>query len=298
MAAGILILLRLSPFDLIDSLLGLFRRKRPSLRKKVKAARKPKKVRGIQRILRDAEKVLQDTNQSNKLSALTLASMVLFIFGLVVAAALDNVYLIPVLAVSFALLPFLYILYSANKYRKELVEVLETALSTVTNSYIRSENLMQAIKENLHYMNSPAKEVFSRFVNRVEFIDPDIVGALEDMKNEIDNSIFQEWVEALILCQNDRNLKTTLHPIVTKISKVKDITSSLELELYKPVRAYITMVGFLGGILVAICFVNSSWSHFLLGTNPGKLALAITAVVTIVSLARVIRLIRPIEYKR
>lgn len=282
----------------MDGLLSLFRRKVPSLRKRVQTARKPKKVRGIQKILRDSEKVLEDTNQSNRLSALTLASMVLFVFGLIVAAALNNIFLIPVLAVSFALLPFLYVLYTANKYRKELVEVLETALSTVTNSYIRSENLMQAIKENLHYMNSPAKEVFSRFVNRVEFIDPDIIGALEDMKNEIDNSIFQEWVEALILCQNDRNLKTTLHPIVTKISKVKDVTSSLELELYKPVRSYITMIAFLGGILVAICFVNSSWTYFLLDTNLGKLALAITALVTIVSLARVVQLIRPIEYKR
>lgn len=282
----------------MDGLLSLFRRKGPSLRKRVQTARKPKKVRGIQKILRDSEKVLEDTNQSNKLSALTLASMVLFVFGMIVAAALNNIFLIPVLAVSFALLPFLYVLYTANKYRKELVEVLETALSTVTNSYIRSENLMQAVKENLHYMNSPAKEVFSRFVNRVDFIDPDIIGALEDMKNEIDNSIFQEWVEALILCQNDRNLKTTLYPIVTKISKVKDVTSSLELELYKPVRSYITMIAFLGGILVAICFVNSSWTYFLLDTSLGKLALAITAVVTIVSLARVVQLIRPIEYKR
>lgn len=248
--------------------------------------------------MQDSEKVLQDTNQTNKLSAFTMASMILFIIGLVMAAALDNVFLIPVLAVSFSLLPFLYVLYSANKYRKELVEVLETALSTVTNSYIRSENLLQAIKENLYYMNSPAKEVFSRFVYRVEFIDPDIVGALEDMKSEIDNSIFQEWVEAMILCQNDRNLKTTLHPIVTKISKVKDVTTALELELYKPIRSYITMVAFLGGVLVAICFMNSDWAHYLLDTNLGKLALAITALVTIVTLARVIQLIRPIEYKR
>ena len=37
--------------------------------------------------------------------------------------------------------------------------------------------------------------------------NPDITAAILDMKTKIDNEVFHEWCDSLILCQSDRSLK-------------------------------------------------------------------------------------------
>ena len=44
----------------------------------------------------------------------------------------------------------------------------------------------------------------------------------------IDNTVFQEWCDALIACQHDRSLKTTLTPIVSKLSDMRVVNGELE----------------------------------------------------------------------
>ena len=40
--------------------------------------------------------------------------------------------------------------------------------------------------------------------------------------------MFQEWCDALIACQHDRSLKTTLTPIVSKLSDMRVVNGELE----------------------------------------------------------------------
>lgn len=296
--AGLLILLKLSPFELAQGIAALIQHREPSMKKRILAVQKPKKLRGVSRILQESKQVLKDTNQMDKFSSLSVIALVLFCVGFSVAISLNNIYLIPILAVGLALLPFLFVLFSSAKYKKQLNEELESALSTITTSYLRSENFLNAVKENLQYMNPPVHDVFLRFIDRVESIDPDIISALESMKAEIDHSVFQEWVDAAILCQNDRNLKSTLPPTVAKLSKIRTISGELDLAMYRPIRTYLTMLALVAGIIIVVCIINANWAQYLLNTMLGKLVLAITALVTLLTLVRVIQLTRPIEYKR
>ena len=298
MAAGSLILLRLSPFELIDNVAILFHRRKPTLKEQIQKATKPKKLRGIRRVLHESKQVLKLTDRTDRFSSLTVMSFILSITGLVIAASMDNVYLLPVLAVGFALLPFLYILLTASKFKKQLNDELESTLSTITTSYLRSEDLITAIRENLNYMNPPLLGIFQRFIRRVEMIDPDVVAALEDMKSEIDNSVFHEWLDATIQCQKDRNLKSTLLPIVAKFSDMQQVALDVDYELYKPFQEYISMVILVIGNIPLVYFLNADWFQTLMYTTPGKLLLAITAVVILVSLIQVTRLTRPVEYRR
>jgi len=41
------------------------------------------------------------------------------------------------------------------------------------------------------------------------------------------DGIFREWVEALVRCQDDRTLKDTLQPIVSKLSDVRTVNTEL-----------------------------------------------------------------------
>lgn len=295
---GTLVLLKMSPFEFAENVGRLFKRRKPTMKQKIMAIQKPKKVRGIQRIVMEAKHVLTVTSQSDKTPALFVSAVALGLMGVILAVAMNNLFLVPVLAIGLALIPFLRVIYSAGKYRRQLSSELQSALSTITTSYQRSENLLSAIRENIPYLNPPILDVFSRFLLRVESIDPDIPAALEAMKPEIDDNVWQEWVDTLILCQSNRTQISTLPNTVSKLSKIRKVTNDLEYEMYKPVKGFLTMVAMVAGLIVAACALNSDWRMYLLDSTPGKISLAITALVIIVTSVRVITLNKPIEYER
>ncbi len=118
------------------------------------------------------------------------------------------------------------------------------------------------------------------------------------MKPGIDNGVFHEWVDAVIACQDDYNLKSTLPPIVAKLSDMRVVSAELDLLLMEPVKEYITMVVLLLGSIPLMYFLNGEWYHTLMFTEFGKILLAVCGGVIFASVAAVARHTRPIEYKR
>jgi hypothetical protein len=72
----------------------------------------------------------------------------------------------------------------------------------------------------------------------------------------------------------------------------------LDYLLYEPVKEFITMGILLIGNIPLIFFLNKSWFHTLVYTTPGKFILAVCALVIFISTAAVVRLTKPVEYKR
>ena len=222
----------------------------------------------------------------------------MFIAGAFFALMMNNVLLIPVLAVGFALMPFWYVLFTANFYKKQINAELETALSIITTSYLRSENFILAVEENADYLNPPVGDVFKEFLAQTNLINADIELALENIKYKIASEVYREWIDAVIACQEDKTLKTTLTPIISKLSDMRIVSSELDILLYEPMKEFITMGLLLIGNIPLIYFLNKSWFDTLMNTMVGKGVLALSAGAFFISLAAVIRLTRPIEYKR
>jgi len=126
----------------------------------------------------------------------------------------------------------------------------------------------------------------------------DIGLALENIKYKIANEVYREWIDAVIACQEDKTLKTTLTPIISKLSDMRVVAAELDIMLYEPMKEFITMALLLVGNIPLIYFLNRSWFDTLMNTVVGKGILAVSAAALFVSLAAVIRLTRPIEYKR
>jgi hypothetical protein len=298
MAAGMLILFQVSPLQLISDFSQIFSRRKVKMKKQIELSINPKKLRGIRLIIKDARDVLRITNRSDRFNTLCMLSLILFVIGALLAGSMSNLIIMPVLAVGFALLPFLYVLFSASKFKKDLNGELETALSIITTAYMRSENFILAVQENLDYLNSPVKEMFEKFLTQACMINADIPQLLEEMKDGIDNSVFQEWCEAMILCQNDRNLKSTLTPIVGKLSDMRIVAGELDYLMYEPMKEIITMAVLLVANIPLIRSQSVDWYHTLMYSVPGQITLTISALVLFLSLTAVIRNTRPIEYKR
>lgn len=296
---GSFILLSLSPFAFLEGLAVYIRPKNTTLKSRIEKSRKNRQPKGLKLLFLETKEVLRVTGKSGMFAVLCILAMILFVVGVLIALTMKNTYLVPVLAVGFALLPFYYIKFTAGRHKKQINTELETALSIITTSYLRGKNtIIRAIEENQPYLNPPVAEVFRNFLLQAKLINSNTKEALEGLKSGVDNAVFHEWVDAVIACQDDYNLKSTLPPIVSKLSDMRVVSAELDLLLFEPVKEYITMTMLVLGSIPLMYFLNQAWYETLMFTQFGKVLLAICAAVIFVSIAAVAKHTRPIEYKR
>ncbi|MNW36556.1 hypothetical protein D3C74_135690 [compost metagenome] len=301
LSGGFLFLLNLSPQTLFHELSRLLTQIQPRklpIGKRIRAVQRQKKPKSWRATIQEAKAILSQTGQSNKLGLLSLSSLVLALAGAILAILLKNTWLIPVLAAGFALIPFWMVLFTSTFYKKRLHSELETALSIITTSYLRSENILAAVEENVPYLNPPVADVFQAFLAESKLIHANLRLALEQLKGRIHDRVFQEWCDALIACQEDRTLKTTLMPIVAKLSDMRVVSAELDYLLYEPLKEFITMALLMLGNIPLLYFLNREWFTTLTTSTPGQIILALCGVTLFISFAAVIRLTRPLEYKR
>jgi len=296
---GSFILLSLSPFTFLEGLAVYIRPQKTSIKSRIEKSRKNKQPKGLKLLFLETKEILRITGKSGMFTALCILSMLLFVVGAMIALTMKNSYLVPVLAVGLALLPFYYVKLTAGRHKRQINTELETALSIITTSYLRGKNtIIRAIEENQPYLNPPVAEVFRNFLLQAKLINSNTKEALAGLKTGIDNAVFHEWVDAVIACQDDYNLKTTLPPIVAKLSDMRVVSAELDLLLFEPVKEYITMVILLLGSIPLMYFLNKDWYQTLMFTDFGKVLLAICTGVIFMSVAAVAKHTRPIDYKR
>ena len=296
---GSFLLLTLSPFAFLEGLAAYVKPRKTSIRSLVEKSRKNKQPKGLKLLFIDTREILRVTGKNGSFTALCILSMILIVVGAMIALTMNNGYLVPVLAGGLALLPFYYVKLTAGRHKKQINTELETALSIITTSYLRGKNtIIRAIEENQPYLNPPVAEVFRNFLLQAKLINSNTKEALDGLKAGIDNSVFHEWVDAVIACQDDYNLKSTLPPIVAKLSDIRVVTAELDLLLFEPLKEYITMVLLLVGSIPLMYLLNRDWYHTLMFTEFGKILLTICAAAIFLSVAAVTKHMRPIEYKR
>jgi len=250
----------------------------------------------LQRELSELEQLLKTTDREDRFHTLKQTSLLLFALGAVMALLLNNVFMIPVLGSAFAFLPVWYLHSTSAAYKKHLNEELETAVSTVTTSYLRSGDLIKAVRENVPYMNPPVKFHFESFLMESEMLNANLVSAIYTLKGKIPNSIFHEWCDVLIQCQSDRNMKHTLSFTVQKFSDIRIIQSELEAIIHGPKQEAITMVLLVIGNIPLLYVLNREWFTTLMFTFAGKLTLAVCAAVILFSITKILKISRPVEY--
>lgn len=296
--AGAFFILGLSPLEFTDGLFGFLTRKSKSIRAEINEAVHRKKLSFFRREIAEVREILRLTGRSSRFSMICAASLLLFAVGAAIAILLENVFLVPVMAVGLMFLPFWYVRLTATHYKNSVAAELETALSIITSAYLRNEDILTAVDESVQYLNPPVKSVFAEFLTQVKLINSDVEAALHAMKPKIENEVFHEWCDAIAACQYDRSLKTTLTPIVSKLSDMRIVNADLEYLVSEPRKEFIIMAMMVAGNIPVMYFLNKSWYHTLMHTVVGQIILAVCAAAIFISAARVIRLTRPIEYRR
>lgn len=298
LTAGFFMLFGISPMEFTEGIFTRILAKPNSIKFQINEATRRKKPNLLRREITEAQEILRLTNRTQMFGILCACSLGLAAAGICISAAIGNLFLAPVLAIGLMFVPFWYVKTTATNYKKAISSELETALSIITTAYLRNEDIITSIEENVHYLNAPVKSVFENFISRIKLSNPDLTAAILDMKQHIDNEVFHEWCDSLILCQNDRSLKSTLTPIVNKLSDMRVVNADLEYMVTGPRKEFITMALLVIGNIPLLYMLNKTWYNSLMNTIPGQIILAVSAVGIFVATAIVIKLTKPIEYKR
>ena len=290
-------LLKLTPERITGGLMRCVSPKQ-TLRDKVLTRKGKKKSRKITVELRRIKDALEQTGKGNQFAVACAASLLLMIVGCVIAIMIDNPFLVPVFAIAFAMIPFFYAKRTVAYYDNHVKEELETALSIITTSYVRTDDIVSAVKENIQYLKPPVKDIFAGFVAENMMISSDVKQSIRHLKEKVNNSIFAEWCETLNACQDDRTLKDTLMPIVTKLTDVRIVNNEIKGMLSSARIEYYMMAGMVVGNIPLLYFLNKDWFNALMFTTLGKLVLAICGLVIIVTAVLMLRFTKQIEYRK
>jgi Flp pilus assembly protein TadB len=293
---AIVCFLNLSPGTVTDDIMKLITPKN-TLRNKAMIARGRNSCFLASKLNR-IKAALETTGKGAQFKLVCSGSLALFIAGCFISTLIGNLFLFPALSSAMALMPFLYIQNTLSHYDRHIKEELETCLSIISTSYIRSEDIISAVSENLIYIKPPIRDIFRAFIGDATAVSSDIKRALYRLKNKVDNTIFTEWCDTLIQCQDDRTLKDTLLPVVGKLTDVRLVNNELKTMLLTAKNEYWIMVVMVVLNIPLLYMLNKDWFDTLTGSTPGKIVLGICGLVILITAFFMLKFTKPIEYKR
>jgi len=209
--------------------------------------------------------------------------------------ALDNVLAGLVLAVGLGCSPLIVIRIRTGDYIRGLNEKLESAMGTVTNSYVASGDLIGAVQSSLHLLPIPLDGVFRRFYAETQLVDSHVVKALYRLRERIDNRYWQDWCDVLVQCQRDRQLRYALPGIVGRQGEMRRIQMETDTVIRKQLGDYIVTVIIVLGAIPLMGAMMPDWYSMLTTTLAGKITLAIVLAAVLATAVWVAQLYRPVE---
>lgn len=246
----------------------------------------------------EIDQLLHETGRAGQRKRVIQVSIFLLAIGTILPVLLGNMFLAPVVGIGLALVPLWYLRAREAAYKKHLNEELETAVSTITTSYLRTEDLVRSVRENLVHISRPLRDDFEDFIYETDMINANVAAAIHELKRRIPNRIFSEWCDALLQCQSDRNMLHTLPAILEKFSDVRIVQSRLETLMSQPKKEAITMMFLVVANIPLLYVLNRDWFHTLMFSTPGQIVLAACAGIILFAFVRIQKLSKPIEYAR
>lgn len=292
---GICLVFELTPDSITDGLLKALKPKN-TIAARSAALRGKEKQSAYLRLIK-LKSALKATGKAKSFSVSVTAAVVLMFLGAAAAVMLNNIFLLPVFCIACSAAPFMYLSSIISAYEKQLADEMETTLSAVTNSYLRSEDIISSVKENLKYIKPPLYSVFEEFLTETETVSPDIKAALINMSDKTQDGIFKEWVLALVRCQDDRTLKDTLLPIVARLSDIRRINTELSGILRDAKNEYLMMVLLVVGNIPLLYLLNRDWFNTLIYTMPGKAVTGICGAVILITFILMKKYTKPVKVR-
>lgn len=279
--AGLFILMDVRPRDVTDELKKPFERE-VNRKKRIRFIT-GKKPSAVQRMMEEAVTMLDASGMGEQVSTYRNMAILMAVAGFLFGMVIDNILVSIVLGIGLVMTPLTIIRMRTADYKRMVNEKLEMAMSSVTNSYVATGNLLTAVENVLPMLPAPVNTIFQRFVADMQYVDGNAIRAIQHMREASDNWYWTEWCNALIQCQDDVSLNRTLSGIVERLSESRQIQLEVDTTLRKHMSDYVVTVLLVLGSIPLMGFMIPDWYSMLMDTVPGKITLAVVLATVLIT---------------
>ncbi|WP_313559188.1 hypothetical protein [Ruminiclostridium cellobioparum] len=255
----------------------------------------PKRLNYLQKRKAEAIEVLKQGSSNMDYNSLMKLVVICGVIGFVIGLIFNNVAMSIILSIGLTYAPVQYLKFKQIGYVIALNDQIESGLNIISNSYIQNDDIIRAVRENIDRIDEPLKNILKDFLVDTKFIDANITKAILKMKAKVRNRFFDQWCDHVIMSQKDRDLKSTLIPIMEEMSDTKKMQAELDTMMFKIYKDYVSVVIVVIANIPIMRLINKSWYLFLVTTLPGKALMALTSIVILLTTAYVIKTNKPIS---
>ncbi len=191
-----------------------------------------------------------------------------------------------------ALAPLLYLSYKRTQAKSQRVEKLQSSMLLLSNSYIVTEDFVQSVQDNIDLLEYPAP--FRDFLTYVSLIDGNIKTGLRRMENQVDNPYFSQWVDVLLMAQDDRRMKYVTMSVVDAMADVHQAQMESDTVMYAIWREYFTVLALIFAAPLIFRVLMKDAYLVLVTTLPGQALLVLLLAAVVFSLVQALRLNKPL----
>lgn len=196
------------------------------------------------------------------------------------------------MAVMGACLPLLYLYIQNTKYRAITMDQLRESMTTLSVSYLVTEDFIQSVEDNVAHL--PYPKPFADFFLYVTQLGGNGKVGLRRMADQVDNPYFRQWVDVLILAQDDRRLKYVTLSVIESMNDVAQAQLEVDTAMYTVWQEYFTVLVLIFSAPLIFKILLAPAYTILVSTIGGQILLTLLLSSIVYSVVRVVELNKPL----
>ena len=190
------------------------------------------------------------------------------------------------------LLPLLFLSFRQSKNQSTQLGRLASSMMILSNSYVVTEDFITSVRSNLDLLDYAAP--FRDFLTYATMMDSNMTAALRRMERQIPNPYFSQWVDALVLAQDDRALKYATVSIVDSFHDVLQAQQEADAIMYGVWREYAVTLALIFSIPLVFRLLMPDAYTTLTTSAVGQGMMVLLLAAVVYSALRAVRINRPL----
>ena len=179
-----------------------------------------------------------------------------------------------------------------TKAQSARLDRLASSMMILSNSYLVTEDFITTVSDNVDILEYP--EPFRDFLTYVTLMDSDINNGLRRMEDQVNNGYFSQWVDALVLAQDDRELKYVAVSVVESMHDVLQAQMESDATMYAVWRDYLLTLFLIFSVPLVFKILMAD-AYVALTTSPIGQGLFVLLLASVVySVFRALKINRPL----
>ena len=196
------------------------------------------------------------------------------------------------LGVTLLLAPLLWLSFRETSSRSTEMDRLASSMMILSNSYLITEDFLTSVKENLEVLEAP--EPFRDFYTYASYMDSNLRTGLQRMDQRVGNSYFSQWVDALIMAQEDRSLKYVTVSVVQSLNDALQVQRESDAAMYAVWRDYFLALILIFSTPLVFRLLLADAYAAMTGTLIGQSLLLLLLAAVVFSVFRALKINRPL----